>query len=156
MPLAGQRLKALDFTPAVSATSTVVQSNLSTTLTVGSPEVGVVFTAPTSGKANVTVGASFADDTGANNAGILDWKLFLGTNGSGTLVLGTGAFDRRLVAMPGDVTNQSQELSRTVLVQGLTPGSSYYVQLLHASWAGATIDCYARSVAVVLNFSLFR
>lgn len=149
MPLAGQRIKALDFTAAVGAESTVTQANVGTTLVVGSPEVGVVFTAPTSGKAQVTVSASYADDSGADNCGILDWKLFLGTSGSGTLVLGTGALTRRLVLQPGNVANQSQEASRTVLVQGLTPGSSYYVQLLHASWAGATVDLYARTVAVV-------
>lgn len=149
MPLAGQRIKALDFTAAVAAESTVVQSNISTTLGVGTPEVGVVFTAPTSGKVNVTVSMSCADDTGANNVGILDWKLFLGTNGSGTLVLNTGALTRRLVLQVGDVTNQSQETSRTILVQGLTAGSSYYVQLLHAAWAGTTLDIYARTVSVV-------
>lgn len=149
MPLAGQRIKALDFTAAVGAESLTVQSNIGTTLAIGSPEVGVIFTAPTSGKAQVTVGASFADDTGANNCGVLDWKLFQGTNGSGTLVLGTGALTRRLILQPGDVANQSQEASRSVLVQGLTPGLSYYVQLLHQSYAGSTVDLYARTVAVL-------
>ncbi len=146
MPLAGQRIKALDFQPMVEASSTATLTNITTPLAVGTPEVGVVFTAPTSGKALITIGASFADDTGADNVGILDSKLFLGTNGSGTLVLSTGDLRRRLILQPGNVANQSQEASRTFPVTGLTAGASYYVQLLHQSWAGATLDIYARQV----------
>ncbi len=146
MPLAGQRIKAADFQATVEASSLTVLTNISTTLSVGTPEVGVVFTAPTSGKAMITIGASFADDSGANNVGILDSKLFQGTNGSGTLILNTGSLLRRLILQPGDVANQSQEASRTFLVTGLTAGSSYYVQLLHAAWTGATLDIYARQV----------
>lgn len=146
MPLAGQRIKALDFQPMVESSSTATLSNISTTPSVGTPEVGVVFTAPTSGKALITIGASFADDSGANNCGVLDTKLFLGTNSSGTLILGTGDLRRRLILQPGDVANQSQEASRTFPVTGLTPGASYYVQLLHSAWAGATLDLFARQV----------
>lgn len=148
MPSAGQRILAADFQPTVGATDTTSLTNISTTLSVGTPEVGVVFTAPTSGKALVTIGASFADDTGANNVGILDSKVFLGTNGSGTQILGVGSLVRRLVLQPGDVANQSQEASRTYLVTGLTSGSNYYVQLLHAAWAGATLDIFARQLIV--------
>lgn len=146
MPSAGQRILAADFQPTVGATDTTTLSNISTTLAVGTPEVGVVFNAPTSGKALVTIGASFADDTGADNCGILDSKVFAGTNGSGTLVLNTGSLLRRLILQPGNITSQSQEASRTYLVTGLTAGSAYYVQLLHAAWAGATLDLYARQV----------
>jgi hypothetical protein len=149
MPLAGQRIQALDFTPAVKAEDLTLQVNVSTTMGVGSPEVGVVFTAPTSGKVTVTVSASMVDDSGANNVGILDWKLFLGTNGSGTLILNTGSVLRRLILQPGDVGGQSQEASRTTMVTSLTPGASYYVQLHQASSAGGTIDFYGRSVTVV-------
>lgn len=148
MPLAGQRIKALDFTDTVEASSLTALLNISTTLTVGTPEVGVVFTAPTSGKALVTIGASFVDDTGADNVGVLDTKLFQGTNGSGTLILNTGDLRRRLILQPGNVANQSQEASRTFPVTGLTAGTSYYVQLLHFAAAGATLDLFARQVIV--------
>ncbi len=148
MPLAGQRIKALDFTATVEASSTVVQSNVGTSLVVGSPEVGVVFIAPTSGKAMITVGGSVLDDSGANNSAVIDTKIFLGTNGSGTLIFGVGSLLRRLILAPGDIASQSQEVSRTFSVSGLTAGASYYVQLLQQSYAGTTVDIFARQVIV--------
>lgn len=147
MPFAGQRIKALDFTPAVGAESTVPHLNIGTTPVVGSPEVGVVFTAPTSGKALVTIGASIGDDSGANTIGIIDYQLYLGTNASGTLVLGTGSLNRRCNIAAGDTAGQTQEMSRTSLVTGLTPGASYYVRTMHYSYTG-TPDLFARQLAV--------
>lgn len=147
MPAAGQKIRALDFTPAVGATDSTAHLNLTTTPAVGSPAVGVVFTAPTSGKIALTIGASFADSSGNNNCGILDFQLYLGTDATGTLVLSSSIINR-LILQPGDTTDQSQEASRTSFVSGLTAGSSYYVRTLHSSFSGATIDIYARTVFV--------
>lgn len=147
MPLAGQRIKALDFVATVEANSLTTLANISTTPTAGSPEVGVVVTAPTSGKVLVTVGGSAGDDTGANTVAIFDYEVRLGTNSSGTLVLGTGSLIRRLNLAVGDIAGQTQEGARTSLVAGLTPGSSYFVRVMHYSYTGNP-DVFARQLIV--------
>lgn len=143
MPLAGQRVRALDFTAAVKAENSTVLTNISTTLAVGVPEVGVAFIAPTSGKVLVTVGASVIDDGGSNSA-ILDWEIRLNNN-AGAVIVATGSNLRRLTLRGGA---QAQEASRTVLVTGLTPGSTYFARTLHAAYAGATVDIYSRSITI--------
>jgi len=144
MPLAGQRITALDFTAAVTATDSNVQANIGTTIGPGTPEVGVVFIAPTSGKVMVSIGGSAADDAGAHKA-VIDWQLYAGTNASGTLILNVGSLARRLI-IGGDV--EGVEADRSSLVTGLTPGSSYYARVMVAAYA-ATTDVYNRTITVV-------
>lgn len=147
MALAGQRIKALDFTPAVGMTDTTAHLNLTTTPAVGSPEVGVAFVAPTSGKIALTISASVADSSGNNIAGILDFQLYLGTSAAGTLVLSSSIINR-LILQAGDVTNESQEASRTSFIAGLAAGADYYVRTRHSAFSGSTLDLYARTVFV--------
>lgn len=147
MPLAGQRIKALDFTAAVGATDSTLHSNIGTTPVAGSPELSVVFTAPSSGKVLITVGGSIGDDTGSNTIGIIDYEVRLGTNNSGLLIHGTGSLHRRCNIAAGDIAGQTQELGRASLITGLTPGASYFVRTMHYSYTG-TPDLYARQLVV--------
>lgn len=149
MPQAGQRIKALDFTAAVKAEDSTLQTNISTTLGSGSPEVSVTFVAPTSGKAQIIVSASTSDDVSNDNPAVIDWQLYLGTNSSGTLILGTGSLQRRLVLMPGTIASQSQELSHSYVATGLTAGSTYFVRIQQQAWAGTSLDVHTRALTVI-------
>ncbi|MEZ5411027.1 MAG: hypothetical protein R2761_23555 [Acidimicrobiales bacterium] len=144
MPAAGQRVLALDFTDSVSSTDATAHLNISTTPALGTPGVNVTFTAPTSGKVMVHVGASIVENGGATVAGVIDYRVRL-TNSSGTIVYNLGSVLRRLVLF-GNA--QSQEATRTSYLSGLTPGQVYYVEMLHASY-GTQVDLYGRTLTVV-------
>lgn len=147
MPTAGQRVKALDFTAAVTATNATSHNNVGTTLALGSPTVSVTFTAPTSGAALVILGMRAQDDTGSNTA-YLDYEVRL-TNNAGAVIFATGAVERRLdVGCTGNVTFQPN-VSKVSLISGLSPGSTYYVQTLHAAAVTGSADVLMRSLTVV-------
>lgn len=147
MPLAGQRIRALDFTAAVQAESAVMQANVGTTYVAGSPEVGVVFTAPTSGKVLVTISGLLQDD-GGTTAVILDWELYEGASAAGTKVSDTGLWEHRL-ELRGISTGYGQNASKTTLHAGLTAGTVYYVRTMHRALTGSTADVVMRAVNVV-------
>lgn len=143
MALAGQRIKALDFTPAVRAASTTSFLNVSTTPALGSPGVNVTFTAPSSGKAQVVISLSIAESGGATVAGILDYRV-RENNSSGTIIYNVGSLERRLILFGN---TQAQEGSRSSMITGLTPGGTYYVETLHSSY-GTQVDIFARVLEV--------
>lgn len=146
MPTAGQRVLALDFTAAVTAIDNVnSQLNLTGTPAIGSPELGVTFTAPSSGKALVTLTAAANDSSGAF-ASILDVRIYE-DDAAGAIVvdLNTG---RRLQIM-GASTTQVDWLTRTDLIEGLTPGQVYYARTYVYATGGTTCDVYTRQISVV-------
>jgi len=143
MPTAGQRILAADFITPVTATDSTVLLNVSGTPGTGSPEVGVTFTAPTSGMVMVTVGGSIVESGGGPAGGIIDYRIFE-DNSSGAVVVGHGSLTRRAVLQG---TTQSTEASRTSLITGLTPGQVYYAQMIISSY-GTLVDFYNRTIAV--------
>lgn len=145
MVAAGQKIRALDFTETVQASDTTAHLNISTTPSLGSPEVGVTFTAPTSGKVLVTISGSVGESGGTVVAGVLDYRVYE-NNSSGAIVFALGSLIRRVI-ITSPASNQAQELSRTSLLTGLTPGGVYYAQVWHASY-GAAVDLYVRAITV--------
>lgn len=124
---AGDRVTGLDWPPAVSASSQTEQLNqTSTSYVTGSPEVGVYFTAPISGRVLITVGGGARDNTNDNRvftsvevlAGDANGEQFLApsvpTGGWGTM--GTNA--------------NYMFASRTFLLSGLTPQVRYYARVM--------------------------
>lgn len=147
MPTAGQRVKALDFTAAVTASNGTAHNNVGTTLALGSPGVSVTFTAPTSGMAQVVVSMRCQDDTGSNTA-YLDYEVRL-NNGAGAIIFGTGSVDRRLdIGCTGAVTFQPN-VSKVSLITGLTAGSTYFAQVLHAAAVAGSADVLNRQITVI-------
>lgn len=125
MPNAGQIIRALDFTTAVvdsQATSgTTTSTSYTATLTSGTA-CGVSFTAPTSGMV-VIHNVCEMSNSGAND-NRCGWALKTGSVvGSGTSV--TAADDARAIHSVG---TSAIRVGTSVLVTGLTAGSSYNVQ----------------------------
>lgn len=149
MPTAGQRILATDFTAAVTASEGTDHLNITTTLTAGSPACDLTFVAPTSGKALVIIGARIRDD-GNQSTPIIDSQLYLGTSAGGTLVYDTGNENRRIEIIT-DNSTRTQNHTKSWLATGLTPGSTYYVRIMHAVGAGGgtTADILNRTITVV-------
>ena len=148
MPAAGQRVLAADFTAAVTDSDATDHLNVAEGVVAGSPEVGVTFTAPTSGKAQVIIGARVRDD-GAASTPVIDWQLFEDDTG-GTEILGTGSEERRMEIPIGSSTRTFNG-TKTILVTGLTAGQVYYARLMHGQGAGggATADVLHRQITVI-------
>jgi hypothetical protein len=146
MPVAGQRVKALDFSASASATDSTTQST-TTTPAAGTPSVNVTFVAPTSGKALIIVSGA-AQDVTVTNTAVVDTELRL-TNVGGTIIFATGAFDRRLQLTLTASGNSLGSGSRTWTATGLTPGATYFLRTMHYAATGTTCNIINRRLDVV-------
>jgi hypothetical protein len=134
--LAGTTVRGLDFPKAVSDRGDTSFDATNTTFGTASTggtydEVGVVFTAPTSGRVAIHTAARLKN-TAAGNGTLAAPEIRIGsTIGSGTAVQAIG--DGHGVA---DYSGAFSRQGATTYVEGLTPGSSYNVRLLHRVSAG--------------------
>lgn len=143
---AGSVVYAADFPPSVYDSDDTSNLNISsTTYIAGTPEVGVVFTAPTTGRVELTIGGGLRDSSGANRVH-LSPQVFLGTSAAGTEILAPTVVTRG-VGSPAESVNYMY-YSRTTLLEGLTPGASYYARTMHKVSGGATADIAARDISV--------
>lgn len=146
---AGSTVLAADFPPTVYLLDTTTISNITeTTYTVGSPEVGVTFVAPTTGRVKITVGGGLRNNAANSDRIALAPQVFLGTS-SGTEVLAPTVFrgvSSEGIATAGDYAYRG----RTTLLEGLTPGSEYYARVMYIKFgtAGSTPDISARDILV--------
>lgn len=137
-----------DLPPSATASDDTLQLNLSnTSYSAGTPEVGIVFTAPTSGRVRVTVGGGARDNSGTNNDRVfISPQIFLASSTGDEIVAPS------VVARGYSSAGASTEFahgSRTSLVTGLTPGETYYARAMYATSAGAgTADIAAREITV--------
>ena len=142
---AGTTVRALDFPPAVWASDNTTQTNVSSTSFVpGSPEVGVSFTAPTSGRVRVDVSGGIRDDTGQWR-GILAFEIYEGTT-AGAKVISASARGNGMSNMIESTGYQFH--GRGSLVEGLTPGAVYYARTVQAVSGGTSVDIFTRSLIV--------
>lgn len=133
--LAGTTVKALDTPPTVQDTQNSSYSATNTafgvTTTAGTyATCGVVFTAPTTGRVRIEYGANVSN-SGSASTNVAPAVREGATIGSGFLVRAADLADA--VRSVGS-TDTSQ--SRSILVEGLTPGSQYNVRLEHRVNAG--------------------
>ena len=152
--LGGSRVLAMDYTPSVTVFDTTQISNItSTAYTAGSPEVGVTFMAPTTGRVLITTGGGFRNNGSNADRVFLSPQVFLGTDNTGTEVLHPTAPQYGVSSGGGYTLDDFQFLSRTTLLDQLTPGSTYYVRTMHcqvnhlATPAG-TVDLVDRTLVV--------
>lgn len=133
MPLAGQIIRALDFTQSMEAWDTTDITGISSTSYIaGSPEVGTAFIAPTSGRVVVLINGRIESDTGGGDRIFLSFELYEGSDSSGTQVL---AGDDDSACVTGSTaTGEGQSASK--LVTGLTPGATYFARTVHRVGAG--------------------
>jgi hypothetical protein len=146
MPVAGQRLKALDFPVAAESSDATAQSSIGTSNTVGSPSVSTTFIAPTSGRVQICLGMMC--DGSAVNTVFLDWELRL-NNVSGSIVSTIGLYERRLAIGVAASFGTQPNGSKSCIVSGLTPGQLYFIRTLHAAVSGGTASVYMRRLDVV-------
>ncbi len=136
----GRIITAGDFPPTASDSDDTDILNFSnTSYAAGSPEVGVVFVAPTSGRVRLTVGGGFRDSGGTDRV-YLSPQLFSGTDASGTVVFGPSVTSRGLGSC--EANQDMQYASRTSLVEGLTPGATYYARVMYTAVppSGGSVD----------------
>lgn len=148
----GTIVRGADLPPTVadSDETSIVQIS-ATTYTVGAPEVGVVFVAPTSGRVRLTVGGGERDSAGVDRV-FLSPQVFRGTDATGVEVLAPSVTNRGLGSCAA--TKEFQYGSRTSLLEGLTPGVTYYARVMYTiSPGGATpagqADVGARDIVVI-------
>lgn len=126
MVAAGQRVRAVDFTQAVtdtqSTSGTTTSTSFTETLTNGTA-CGVVFVAPTSGSVMVVNSAQMDNDSSGGFT-FLGFIVRTGsTIGSGSTVLDADFARSLMVVGTADI-----QASRSVVVTGLTPGATYNVR----------------------------
>ncbi len=146
MPTAGLRVKALDFTAAQTDSDSTTHSNVGTTATAGSPEVGVTFTAPTSGKALISLGLRGQDDAAANSV-FLDIEIYEDDTG-GSKIVSTGTWERRLELAGDTSTTMTQNITKTFIETGLTAGQVYYARVMHHAAVAGSADVIMRRIDV--------
>jgi len=146
---AGSTVKALDTPPTVYALDTTTISNITqTSYTAGSPEVGVTFTGPTSGRVLITVGGGLRNNAANSDRVGLAPQVFE-TDSSGAEVLAPTVFrgvSSEGIATAGDFAYRG----RTTMLDGLTAGQQYYARVMYIKFgsAGTTPDVSARDILV--------
>lgn len=152
--LAGSKIKALDTPPTVQVTDTTTMGNISnTTYSAGTPEVGVTFTAPTSGRVNITISGGLRNNAANSDRAFLTAQVFLGVNSAGTEVLVPSVTVYGVSTPGGSATMDYIYSSRTAMLDGLTAGATYYVRTMHlcsvsVGGPGNTCDLNYRGILV--------
>ncbi|MGH3369308.1 MAG: hypothetical protein ACRDPR_04850 [Nocardioidaceae bacterium] len=137
MPLAGQLIRAADFAGFATANDTTDVAEFdSTSYTLGTPTVGVAFTAPTSGNVLLTWGGRLNLNSSTAQRILLSAEVRTGsTVGSGSVIAASN--DDWAIEI-GQSTNDRLQASRVRPVTGLTAGTTYNVSLWHRNAIAVT------------------
>lgn len=153
--LGGTRILAMDYPPAVQVfdATEIDNATITTSYAAGSPEVGVTFMAPTTGRVSLTVGGGVRNNGANNDRVFIAPQVFLGTSSAGTEILAPTAPQYGISSGGGYTTDGFQWHSRTSLIAGLVPGSTYYVRTMHtqvnnSGATSGTSDLSGRSIVV--------
>lgn len=122
----------------------------STTYETGTPEVGVFFIAPASGRVRLTIGGGVRDNGGSNVDRVFISPQLFRDSSAGEEVLAPSV---TLRGFAGAAENtEFQYGCRVSLLTGLVAGALYYVRTQHLTSAGTdpdAADINARDVIVV-------
>jgi hypothetical protein len=143
--LAGTTVLAADTPTARTQTDSTDELGFtSTTYIQGGTVVGVVFTAPTTGRVMVIWGVRLQSNTAAVRA-VASASVRNGSSiGAGTLV--DGATDQSAIESAAQARAQA---SRHRTVTGLTAGSTYNAVIEHKVSAAGNGDIFDRDIAVI-------
>lgn len=145
----GSNVYGLDFPPSQYDQDWTLISNItSVPFIAGTPEVAVTVTAPTSGKVFVCIGCGIRNNAATAENGMVTYQVFEDTvNG----VLHQEANPDYGVRSVGIAQSQEFHYNGNMsLVTGLTPGRSYYFQLVYRCDLGAgTLDISSRDILVI-------
>lgn len=147
MPTSGSNVRGQDAPATAWAQDDLSQLNLSNTIYIpGTPEVGVTFTAPTSGRVILTVGGGARDNGGNGDRVFIVPQVFRGPSTGGTEHLAPSVVVRGYASVPA---TEYAHGSRTTLLQNLIPGETYYARIMFATAAGSgTADISCREISV--------
>lgn len=146
--LAGHKLTTLDFLPTVEDTQTGSFSFDSTTFGVDADsgtyvDCGVAFTAPTSGAVKIDYSADLDNALSTASTNLAPVVRTGSTVGSGATILAAS-----LDTCIRNVGTDDRRYGASLLLEGLTPGSSYNVRLEHRV-SGNTGTIQQRNVVVM-------
>jgi hypothetical protein len=146
--LAGSLIRTADWPTSVMATDGTSQLNLTTVAFItGTPTVAVTFVAATTGRALLTITAGMRDNTNADRLWLAP-EVYLGTDATGTLFLGTSDTTETELVAPGEADDYMYA-SRTCLLTGLTAGSTYYARIMFRTLSGSgSADIARREITV--------
>ncbi|MGI5285239.1 hypothetical protein ACQEVF_25385 [Nonomuraea polychroma] len=139
------------FSPTAFVHDDTTQVDLTnTSYATGSPEVGVFFVAPPSGRVRLTIGGGFRDNGGsARDRVFLSPNLFR-DNSEGTEVLAASVTLRGYLSVAADT--EFQYGCRVSLIEDMTPGQLYYLRTMQLTSGGTdpdTADIAARDIIVI-------
>lgn len=127
----------------VDATArTTTSTSFTATISGSTPEMGVAFVAPTSGKVMIIWTAGMANGSSPNIAQISPQVRAGSTINSGTIVLAADAARSTL-------TITSSRHAGVYILTGLTPGASYNAVMTHRSFSAGTSSFDGRELTVV-------
>jgi hypothetical protein len=145
----GSNVYGLDFPPSQFDQDWTLISNIATTTYIaGDPEVAVTATAPSTGKLWVSLGCGIRNNAATAESGYVTYQVFEDSvNGA----LYQAANDDYGVRSCGIAASQEfQYHGNYSLVTGLTPGRSYYFQMVYKTALGnSTADIASRDILVV-------
>lgn len=121
---------------------TTTSTSFTATISGSTPEMGVAFTAPTSGKVQIIWTAGMSNGSSPNIAQISPQVRTGSTVNSGTIVLAADAARSTL-------TTTSSRHAGVYVLTGLTPGNSYNATMLHRSFTAGTSSFDNRELTVV-------
>lgn len=129
---------------------TLIANLTNTSYAAGSPEVGVFFVAPPSGRVRLTIGGGFRDNgASAFDRVFLSPQLFMDSS-AGTEILAPSVTLRGYLSALENT--EFQYGSRVSFIEDLTPGQIYYIRTMHLTSAGTdpdTADIAARDLIVI-------
>jgi hypothetical protein len=144
----GSNVYGLDFPPSQYDQDWTLITNIATTTYVaGAPEVAVTVTAPSSGKVFVCIGCGIRNDAATAESGYVSYQIF---EDSADGALYQAANDDYGVRSSGIAAAQEFTYHGNMsLITGLSPGRSYYFQVVHKTALGnSTADIASRSILV--------
>jgi hypothetical protein len=129
---------------------TTIANITNTSYVAGTPELGVFFVAPPSGRCRLTIGGGFRD----NGASALD-RVFLAPqlfreSSSGTEILAPSVTFRGYLSVAADT--EFQYGSRVSMLENLIAGQLYYLRAMFLTSAGTdpdTADIAGRDIIVI-------
>lgn len=144
--ISGDNVYGLNFPPAQYDQDWSSILNISTiTYVDGTPSVAVNFTAPASGKAFVAIGCGARNNDASSNRAVITFEVREDSS-EGPVFLASDAGNGVVTAGVG--SEEYCYSGNYALVEGMTPGRSYYFVVQHRVTGGTTCDISSRSILV--------
>lgn len=136
--------------PTVQASDDTILAGLTnSSYEAGTPEVGVFFVAPPSGRVRLTLGGGFRDNGATDRDRIFLAPQLFRESSDGTEVLSPSVTFRGYLSVAADL--EFQYGSRVSMLEDLIPGQRYYLRTMHLT-SGIdpdSADIAARDIIVI-------